>query len=208
MKKGKNLVSGRKKAFDEEVALDAAMHVFWQKGYAGASLSDLTEAMAINKPSMYRTFGNKEELFIKTTQHYVDTRVKHLLPIVRNTDLALLQRLKQYIMAIIDLQCNATAAKGCYLVLCQSELTSGSLPVQASELLSNMDNIPTKEFTEIFTTDPEAIKLGLNQNPEQKALSLYTLLKGTACMARSGFSQTELEFAVDNMLAGICSTKS
>lgn len=202
------MTSGRKKAFDEETALDAAMHVFWQKGYVGASLADLTDAMAINKPSMYRTFGNKEQLFIKTTQRYVDTRVSKLVQILHDPTLPLMTRLKDYIMAIIAMQCHSSPAKGCYLVLCQSELSSGTLPSKASELLTSMDNIPTNEFTQIFNTDPEAIKLGLNQQAEQKALSIYTLLKGTACMARSGFDQAQLEFAVDNMLSGICSQHS
>ena len=58
---------GRKIAFDKQHALAAAMHVFWKKGFSGASLADLTTAMGINKPSLYAAFGNKESLFI---QHY------------------------------------------------------------------------------------------------------------------------------------------
>jgi AcrR family transcriptional regulator len=48
------------------------MHVFWAKGYEGASLSDLTRAMRINRPSLYAAFGNKEELFRKVLDRYVD----------------------------------------------------------------------------------------------------------------------------------------
>ena len=58
------MTSGRKKLFDENTALNAAMDVFWQKGYVGASLADLTQRMGINKPSMYSAFGNKEALFV------------------------------------------------------------------------------------------------------------------------------------------------
>jgi len=56
------VASGRKKSFGENTALNAAMEVFWQKGYVGASLTDLTTRMGINKPSMYSSFGNKEAL--------------------------------------------------------------------------------------------------------------------------------------------------
>ena len=63
---------GRPRAFDPDVALDRAMHVFWAKGYEGASLSNLTRAMRINRPSLYAAFGNKEQLFRKVLDRYVD----------------------------------------------------------------------------------------------------------------------------------------
>jgi AcrR family transcriptional regulator len=63
---------GRPRAFDTEKALDRALKVFWAKGYEGASLSDLTEAMEINRPSLYAAFGNKEELFRKVVDRYVE----------------------------------------------------------------------------------------------------------------------------------------
>src|SRR6266481_7661384 len=63
---------GRPRAFDPDVALDHAMHVFWAKGYEGAALSDLTAAMRINRPSLYAAFGNKEQLFSKVLDRYMD----------------------------------------------------------------------------------------------------------------------------------------
>ena len=63
---------GRPRAFDPDAALERAMHVFWAKGYEGASLSNLTRAMRINRPSLYAVFGNKEQLFRKVLDRYVD----------------------------------------------------------------------------------------------------------------------------------------
>src|SRR6202048_5382393 len=62
---------GRPRAFDPDAALERAMHVFWAKGYEGASLSDLTRAMRINRPSLYAAFGNKEQLFRKVLDRYM-----------------------------------------------------------------------------------------------------------------------------------------
>lgn len=66
------LQKGRPREFDADEALDRALEVFWRKGYEGASLSELTEAMGINRPSLYAAFGNKEELFRKALDRYAD----------------------------------------------------------------------------------------------------------------------------------------
>ena len=63
---------GRPRSFDPGAALERAMHIFWAKGYEGASLSDLTRAMRINRPSLYAAFGNKEELFRKVLDQYMN----------------------------------------------------------------------------------------------------------------------------------------
>lgn len=66
------MAMGRPREFDVDKALDLALQVFWSKGYEGASMADLTEAMGITKPSLYAAFGNKEELFRKALDRYVD----------------------------------------------------------------------------------------------------------------------------------------
>jgi AcrR family transcriptional regulator len=64
---------GRPRAFDRDAALRRAMEVFWSKGFAGASLNDLTTAMGINAPSLYAAFGTKEELFEAAVDLYAAT---------------------------------------------------------------------------------------------------------------------------------------
>ena len=69
--KNKCCKSGRPREFDLDEALERALHVFWRKGYEGTSLTDLTEAVGVNRPSLYAAFGNKEELFRKVLERYV-----------------------------------------------------------------------------------------------------------------------------------------
>jgi AcrR family transcriptional regulator len=197
------LASGRKREFDADIALDAAMHTFWKKGYVGTSLSDLIENMGINKPSLYRAFGNKESLFIKATQHYLDTKMQPHLALLQDHKIPLKERLKAHMMGIINMQCDAEFGFGCYLVLCQSELISNDIPSEAAQMLRAAEALPKQIYTDLFSQDPEAIQLGLDKKAQANAISLYTLLKGSASMARSGATAAELEYTVDSILRGI-----
>jgi AcrR family transcriptional regulator len=69
---------GRPRAFDTDQALERAMRVFWRNGFQGTSLSDLTKAMRINRPSLYAAFGNKEELFRKVLDRYGRGPASHI----------------------------------------------------------------------------------------------------------------------------------
>ncbi|HSZ98452.1 MAG TPA: TetR/AcrR family transcriptional regulator [Bradyrhizobium sp.] len=64
---------GRPREFDRETALQAAMLVFWRKGFAATSMNDLCDAMGIRSPSLYAAFGSKEALYLEAMEHYVKT---------------------------------------------------------------------------------------------------------------------------------------
>ncbi|TWR29449.1 TetR/AcrR family transcriptional regulator [Mucilaginibacter pallidiroseus] len=62
--------------FDETLAIQKAMEVFWKQGYNATSMRDLTDAMQINSSSLYNTIGDKQELFVRCVNHYTDIRKK------------------------------------------------------------------------------------------------------------------------------------
>jgi AcrR family transcriptional regulator len=68
-----NRPRGRPRSFNRDAALDGAVLVFWEKGYDGTSLTDLTSAMGINRPSLYATYGNKRDLFVLAIDRYAAT---------------------------------------------------------------------------------------------------------------------------------------
>ena len=70
---------GRHREFDVDQALDAALCVFWRKGYEGASYTDLTQAIGVERPALYAAFGNKEALFLKALDRYY-TRYLNFFP--------------------------------------------------------------------------------------------------------------------------------
>src|SRR3979411_1845671 len=113
---------GRPRAFDSDAALERAMHVFWAKGYEGASLSDLTKAMRINRPSLYAAFGNKETLFRKTLDRYSKGPTAFSHDALRApTARAVVERL---LRGTVDLLTDRRTPRGCLMV--QSALACGA----------------------------------------------------------------------------------
>jgi len=197
------MAGGRKLEFDKQQALDAAMQIFWEKGYAGASLSDLTQGMGINKPSMYATFGNKEALFMQAIEHYVENYAKLHEQYLTAPNTSLKRRLKNYLMSVIVGQCEEEKPKGCYISLCVSEAASESMPDKALQLINKVGNFALILLTEFFEQDGEARKLNLGTSAEQKALFIVSMLHGTAAMARAGKTVGELESVVDAVITGL-----
>jgi len=76
MKTG-NGKTGRPISFDRDEALEAAMLLFWERGYEGTSMADLTRAMGLNPSSIYAAFGDKHALFSLAVKRYMETRAQY-----------------------------------------------------------------------------------------------------------------------------------
>jgi len=105
---------GRPRAFDADKALDRALKVFWRKGFEGASLPELTKAMGINRPSLYAAFGNKESLFRKAIERYMDgpaapVRAALEAPTAR-------EAFERWIQGGIELVTDPRNPRGCFMV--------------------------------------------------------------------------------------------
>ncbi|MEU3604782.1 helix-turn-helix domain-containing protein [Streptomyces sp. NPDC035033] len=64
----------RTKEFDPGAALQAALDLFWARGYEATSMADLVEHLGIGRASIYATFGNKHELYLKALDRYLESQ--------------------------------------------------------------------------------------------------------------------------------------
>jgi AcrR family transcriptional regulator len=69
--------TGRPIGFDKDAALEAAMLLFWERGFEGTSMADLTQAMGLNPSSIYAAFGDKHALFSLAVRRYLETRARY-----------------------------------------------------------------------------------------------------------------------------------
>lgn len=105
---------GRPRAFDRDEALFQALVVFWRLGYEGASLSDLTEAMGINRPSLYAAFGNKESLFREVLERYHELSMPSIKAALDHPDIY--TAFEQLLHINVKQITNPTVPAGCLLI--------------------------------------------------------------------------------------------
>ncbi|NQX62144.1 TetR/AcrR family transcriptional regulator [Paenibacillus qinlingensis] len=111
----------RPREFDEQHALAAAMHVFWEKGYEATSMSDLTARMGIQRPSLYATFGGKKELFETVLNKYVDMSLSFIHNRMQNA-VSVKEALRMYFEGIIEGVGESTPDLGCLCINTMVEL--------------------------------------------------------------------------------------
>jgi AcrR family transcriptional regulator len=189
----KRASAGRPREFDMDKALDGALRVFWLKGYDGASLSDLTKAMRINRPSMYAAFGNKEQLYFKTLERYSKSRNAHLhefaaAPTARESVELLLRD------AVEKVTDPKNPGGGCFGV--QGAMTCFNMSRQVKEHIGDMHVAFERLVKERFNRAIEAGEL-----PRGSAADLARLcaviIQGIALQAKAGSSRKELHRVVD-----------
>lgn len=77
--------AGRPRQFEEDTVIETLMHLFWEFGYEGTSLTDIINAAGLNKSSFYNAFGSKEDVFRTILDRYLEVRTKSLAAVGAGT---------------------------------------------------------------------------------------------------------------------------
>jgi len=183
------MARGRPREFDVDAALNAALLLFWRHGYEGTSLAALSKAMGINMPSLYATFGNKEALFRKALERYLQKPASYLPNALREPTAR--RAADQLFRGAIDMVINAKHPDGCLLV--HGALVSGpesdTVRRELSLRRAGAEAMIRKRFE-------RAKKEGdLPRNVDTKKLSRYvaTVIWGMSVQAAGGASRADLK---------------
>ncbi|WP_098748302.1 TetR/AcrR family transcriptional regulator [Paenibacillus sp. EZ-K15] len=112
---------GRVREFDEEKVLDAAMQLFWEKGYEATSLSDLTSRMGIQRPSIYSAFGDKKELFETALRKYTRGHASEARTRLQNHR-SVREAFRAYFENVVDEEYSESRSRGCFCINTMVEL--------------------------------------------------------------------------------------
>jgi AcrR family transcriptional regulator len=187
---------GRPREFDVEVALAAALRVFWQQGYEGASMAELTAAMGITKPSLYAAFGNKEALFRKALDLYEREKMSYMSAALEEpTSRRVAERL---LKGALDMQTSSCDPKGCLGVI--SSMACG--PEASSIRDCVIERQKSSREALIARLERAKQENDLPADIESEALARYmvAVLQGLAVQAKTGASREELASMIDMAL--------
>ena len=187
---------GRPRSFDRDQALQQAMEVFWAKGFEGASLMDLTEAMNISPPSLYAAFGDKEQLFLEAMERYQKRAGESCPYCDEPTARAALEKLLLYMANELT---SAEHPRGCLMALAAATSNGASDRLKdalAAKRMASRARLKTRIERGIKEGDVPA-------GTDAGALADFysTIMSGMSLQAKDGVSRKSLLATVNNAMA-------
>jgi AcrR family transcriptional regulator len=188
MKTG-NGKTGRPISFDRDAALEAAMLLFWERGYEGTSMADLTQAMKLNPSSIYAAFGDKQELFALAAKRYVDVPAQYMVKALKQP------MLRAFILAAFDNTVECLGSKehpsSCFTLT--GAISCGTDTETAKLLMREMRLQNEAAIKARLLKARKAGEFPKEENVDDYTRYLSSLLSGLAIQAANGSSRAELK---------------
>jgi len=188
---------GRPRAFDTEVALDAALKVFWRRGYEGASMTELTKAMNINRPALYSAYGSKRQLFFRAVDHYYAVDAIHTFQALNEPTARRVT--EEYLLRTVEQVTDPDRPVGCFVL--QTALACGAENFDISQHMAKLRSAAEKELYARYVRAQTDGDLLPSENATSLARLVCTFRHGLAVMACDGSNRYELEESARRMLS-------
>ncbi|SHF09215.1 TetR/AcrR family transcriptional regulator [Streptoalloteichus hindustanus] len=188
---------GRTKQFDPDVALRAAMELFWRKGYEATSMRDLVECLGLGQGSIYGAFGGKRELYLKAVERYVEDARESLVTRL-STPGSPLEAVRGLVRYYAETALSDAERRGCLLTNTAVELPADEGAGRHVE--SGMEAMEVL-IAATLTRARAAGELPADRDPVALARFLVTLFQGIRVMAKTPLRRRFVEDSVEQALA-------
>lgn len=191
---------GRPRTFDIDYALDRAVEVFWKHGFQDASMHELTEAMGLSKPSLYAAFGDKEALYLKTLERYVQLLIeRHGAALNDEADGR--RAVEGFLRSLATMLVDPALPGGCFIINGTADCGGTTIPASVElALRAALQGSETMVLERLQRAKREGA-LPAAMTPEALAAMFGSLIAGLAVMAKSGASQAKLNTVIDTAMA-------
>ena len=186
---------GRPRCFEENLALEAALGVFLSRGYEGTSLDDLTKALGINRPSLYRAFGNKEKLFLTVLEKY-HQKYRHYFNQLIKKNKPPKETLREWLSWFLQNYRSQENRWGC-LIVNSTMLSNDNYPFISKEL-KGFHDLNEKLLSDYLKKEKKKGNFG--GDPVATSQFFNAVVQGMAVLHRSQGKKKALENIVENAL--------
>ncbi len=180
----------RTKEFRPEEALDAAMHLFWLKGYGATSMRDLLDGMGIGRGSFYDTFGDKHALFLAALDRFEEARTGWIGETLEGSGL---DGIEEVFRRTVEGMTGSGPRRGCLLANTAVELAPRDPEV--AEKISRHVRRTEEAFAGALVCAQETGEIPEERDPRALARFLVSNLHGLRVLARAGTDRRTLEDA-------------
>ncbi|MDO3635094.1 TetR/AcrR family transcriptional regulator [Mycolicibacterium sp. KC 300] len=181
---------GRPRGFDRTRALERAMELFWDRGFEGTSIADLTSAMGIGSTSLYAAFGAKDDLFREAVSHYTQNVGGEIWSAVTDADTAF-GAVEGFLMATASSFTRGDCPAGCLVVLSALHANGATDAVRAD--LTEMREQNTLDLAARLTEGVENGEIPASADVSAIARFYVTVQQGMSIQARDGADRATLE---------------
>lgn len=180
----------RVKTFDETKALNAAMHLFWSKGYAETSIQDIEKAMNLKRTSIYNAFGNKRSLFQQALTLYLDTVLAKFITVLQQGPTAK-SAIKNVLNEVINLHYDSNNPGGCMVVLAllESNQHDDKTNILTEHALRQLQNAVINTLKRGYNNGEFKNKIHYKSFGNQ----VLAMITGSIVMAKANFTKSELQ---------------
>lgn len=189
----------RTKEFDPDAALQAALELFWQRGYEATSMAELVEHLGIGRASLYATFGSKHELYLKALERYERSGLTRIVQELSQPGAALpavRAVVRRYAAEAAD---ERLRLNGCLITNTAAELAPHD-PAAARRVERNWDHLETLLHSALARAQSQG-ELPAGRDPLALARTLLVLMQGLRVVGKASADPARVREAAEQALA-------
>ncbi|WP_020499010.1 TetR/AcrR family transcriptional regulator [Sciscionella marina] len=194
--------TGRPREFDKGKTLERALELFWSRGYGATSIQDLVDALAVERGSLYGTFGDKRRFYLEAVRLYWQVYERRLTAALDTAPLLpVLREILTHPARTDELISEMGTPNGCLVGNTTAELVPHDS--EATEIVARSYRGFTDIVADALHRAQAAGEVTDSARPEDQAQLLLYVVQGLSLVSRAGLDKKAALAAIDAAIDGL-----